>query len=182
MPMARAASTTRRVSEAVRASARAERRVKRLRRQVAVPLLLKGILDPRDARELGRRGDPGDERAGQLLLRHRAERRAALELLGQGRRRRLVQPTHQHPGGDEVLLTEAGNDATEPFEDVGHSEDARSQLDKLFIGTLADPENLPKRAGKASDMASEGSSSALYIALIAGLVAVAGYFLLNKSK
>lgn len=88
----------------------------------------------------------------------------------------------QHPGGDEVLLTEAGNDATEPFEDVGHSEDARSQLDKLFIGTLADPENLPKRAGKASDQASEGSGSALYIALIAGLVAVAGYFLLNKSK
>lgn len=47
---------------------------------------------------------------------------------------------------------------------------------------LADPENLPKRAGKASDMASEGSSSALYIALIVGLAAVAGYFLLNKSK
>ncbi|WFD14277.1 hypothetical protein MARU1_000278 [Malassezia arunalokei] len=88
----------------------------------------------------------------------------------------------EHPGGDEVLLTEAGNDATEPFEDVGHSEDARSQLDKLFIGTLADPENLPKRAGKASDMVSEGSSSALYIALIVGLVAVAGYFLINKSK
>ena len=61
---------------------------------------------------LGRRGNhlPGahplpdqlvdavlDERAGQLLLRHRAERRAALEFLGQGRRRRLVQPTHQRP-------------------------------------------------------------------------------------
>lgn len=31
-------------------------------------------------------------------------------------------------------------------------------------------------------MVSEGSSSALYIALIVGLVAVAGYFLINKSK
>ncbi|WFD43820.1 hypothetical protein MPSI1_002485 [Malassezia psittaci] len=45
----------------------------------------------------------------------------------------------QHPGGEEVLLTEAGKDATEPFEDVGHSEDAREDLRKLQIGILSDP-------------------------------------------
>ncbi len=38
-----------------------------------------------------------DERAGQLLLRHGRQGRAALELSGQRRRRRLVQPAHQRP-------------------------------------------------------------------------------------
>lgn len=44
-------------------------------------------------------------------------------------------PTHpQHPGGDEVLFGEAGRDATEAFEDVGHSDEAREILDKYYVG------------------------------------------------
>lgn len=31
----------------------------------------------------------------------------------------------QHPGGEEVLLDQAGKDGSESFEDVGHSSDAR---------------------------------------------------------
>ena len=38
----------------------------------------------------------------------------------------------EHPGGEEVLREQAGNDATENFEDVGHSSDAR-ELSKTFI-------------------------------------------------
>ncbi|KIJ49574.1 hypothetical protein M422DRAFT_27942 [Sphaerobolus stellatus SS14] len=40
----------------------------------------------------------------------------------------------EHPGGDEVMLAEAGKDATEAFEDVGHSDEAREILQKLYIG------------------------------------------------
>ncbi|WVN90412.1 uncharacterized protein L203_105648 [Cryptococcus depauperatus CBS 7841] len=40
----------------------------------------------------------------------------------------------EHPGGDEVLLEEAGRDATEAFEDVGHSDEARKMLPKMFLG------------------------------------------------
>lgn len=39
-------------------------------------------------------------------------------------------------GGEEVLLDVGGQDATEPFEDVGHSDEAREILDGLLVGTL----------------------------------------------
>ncbi|XP_078256919.1 cytochrome b5 type B isoform X1 [Rhinoraja longicauda] len=42
----------------------------------------------------------------------------------------------EHPGGEEVLFEQAGGDATESFEDVGHSSDAREMLKQYFIGEL----------------------------------------------
>lgn len=46
----------------------------------------------------------------------------------------------QHPGGEEVLLEQAGKDATEAFEDVGHSTDARELMNKFKVGELVDSE------------------------------------------
>jgi cytochrome b involved in lipid metabolism len=43
----------------------------------------------------------------------------------------------QHPGGMDVLLENAGKDATRAFADVGHSNDAKKQLADLAIGKLA---------------------------------------------
>jgi len=40
----------------------------------------------------------------------------------------------EHPGGDEVLLGECGRDATEAFEDVGHSDEAREMLKQYLVG------------------------------------------------
>ncbi|KAL4081457.1 cytochrome b5-like heme/steroid binding domain-containing protein [Scleroderma yunnanense] len=40
----------------------------------------------------------------------------------------------EHPGGDEVILSEAGKDATDAFEDVGHSDEARDLLPGMLIG------------------------------------------------
>ncbi|KAH7926778.1 cytochrome b5 [Leucogyrophana mollusca] len=40
----------------------------------------------------------------------------------------------EHPGGDEVILAEAGKDATEAFEDVGHSDEARELLPAMLVG------------------------------------------------
>ncbi|XP_053555456.1 cytochrome b5 isoform X2 [Bombina bombina] len=42
----------------------------------------------------------------------------------------------EHPGGEEVLFEQAGYDATESFEDVGHSIDAREMLKQYYIGDL----------------------------------------------
>lgn len=46
----------------------------------------------------------------------------------------------QHPGGEEVLLEQAGKEATEAFEDVGHSTDARELMKKYKIGELVEAE------------------------------------------
>ncbi|RXM28485.1 Cytochrome b5 [Acipenser ruthenus] len=42
----------------------------------------------------------------------------------------------EHPGGEEVLGEQAGGDATESFEDVGHSTDAREMTSTYLIGEL----------------------------------------------
>ncbi|KAI4326386.1 hypothetical protein MLD38_031707 [Melastoma candidum] len=49
-----------------------------------------------------------------------------------------------HPGGDEVLLTSTGKDATDDFEDVGHSSSARAMLDEYYIGEI-DLSTIPAR-------------------------------------
>ncbi|KAM7262583.1 hypothetical protein ACFE04_000266 [Oxalis oulophora] len=41
-----------------------------------------------------------------------------------------------HPGGDEVLLSATGKDATDDFEDVGHSSSARAMMDELYVGEI----------------------------------------------
>jgi len=42
----------------------------------------------------------------------------------------------EHPGGEEVLLEAAATDATDAFEDVGHSSDAQEQRKKYLIGVV----------------------------------------------
>ncbi|KAJ1503210.1 hypothetical protein HMI54_008322 [Coelomomyces lativittatus] len=42
----------------------------------------------------------------------------------------------EHPGGEEVILELAGNDATEAFEDVGHSDSAKDLLKTFYVGDL----------------------------------------------
>ncbi|KAJ3293657.1 Cytochrome b5 type B (outer mitochondrial membrane) [Borealophlyctis nickersoniae] len=42
----------------------------------------------------------------------------------------------EHPGGEEVLLEQAGVDATDAFEEIGHSDDARDLLKTMYKGDL----------------------------------------------
>ncbi|KAI9887741.1 MAG: hypothetical protein M1823_000490 [Watsoniomyces obsoletus] len=49
----------------------------------------------------------------------------------------------EHPGGEEVMMDVAGQDATEAFEDVGHSDEAREILRGLMIGELKRVERDP---------------------------------------
>lgn len=42
-----------------------------------------------------------------------------------------------HPGGIEILVGEVGKDATQVFEDVGHSDEAREFLERLIVREIA---------------------------------------------
>ncbi|XP_076654410.1 cytochrome b5 isoform X2 [Halictus rubicundus] len=44
----------------------------------------------------------------------------------------------KHPGGGEILMQVGGEDATEPFEDLGHSSYARKMMVEYEIGEIED--------------------------------------------
>ncbi|XP_068962327.1 cytochrome b5-like [Petaurus breviceps papuanus] len=48
----------------------------------------------------------------------------------------LTKFLEEHPGGEEVLREQAGADATENFEDVGHATNARELSKTYIIGEL----------------------------------------------
>ncbi|GFN93009.1 cytochrome b5 [Plakobranchus ocellatus] len=69
----------------------------------------------------------------------------------------------EHPGGEEVLIEEAGRDATEAFEDVGHSTDARELMQDYFIGDLHPDDRSTKtyatNTGPTGTVSTQNSSS-----------------------
>lgn len=80
----------------------------------------------------------------------------------------------EHPGGEEVLLEQAGSYATEAFEDVGHSTDARELLQKYEIGELAEGDRETKSTKKSNVSYSSQSNGGLSGWLIPlGIAAIA---------
>ncbi|KAH6688277.1 cytochrome b5-like heme/steroid binding domain-containing protein, partial [Plectosphaerella plurivora] len=81
----------------------------------------------------------------------------------------------EHPGGEEVLLDVAGQDSTEAFEDVGHSDEARETLEALYVGELkrqpGDPSPSKTAYGATtSSSKSSGDSTGFGIGLYAVLL------------
>ncbi|XP_044055833.1 cytochrome b5 isoform X2 [Siniperca chuatsi] len=81
----------------------------------------------------------------------------------------------EHPGGEEVLLEQAGADATESFEDVGHSTDAREMLLQYYIGEV-NMDDRKKDTEKEVHDTNSGESSSwttwLILAIAATIVGV----------
>ncbi|XP_071494324.1 cytochrome b5-like [Diadema antillarum] len=69
----------------------------------------------------------------------------------------------EHPGGEEVLIEQAGGDGSESFEDVGHSSDARELMKDYHIGELADEDKFKPntRVSAAIGNSSESQGSFL---------------------
>ncbi|VDC06158.1 unnamed protein product [Peniophora sp. CBMAI 1063] len=82
----------------------------------------------------------------------------------------------EHPGGDEVILTETSKDATEAFEDVGHSDEARALLPDMLVGDFEKDSELktkapPSASNVAAEKAVQQASNAMYFVPMAVLVA-----------
>uniref|UniRef100_A0AC35U316 Cytochrome b5 heme-binding domain-containing protein n=1 Tax=Rhabditophanes sp. KR3021 TaxID=114890 RepID=A0AC35U316_9BILA len=63
----------------------------------------------------------------------------------------LTKFLEEHPGGGEVILEQGGGDATEAFNDVGHSSDAREMAKEYLIGTIALDDSSPSIPAKKED-------------------------------
>ncbi|TID18165.1 hypothetical protein CANINC_003906 [Pichia inconspicua] len=92
----------------------------------------------------------------------------------------VTQYLDEHPGGEEVILDCAGDDATEAFDDIGHSEDAHEQLESLLIGELIGGVK-PKSASSDSSSGSGSDPNLALYAVIIAIIAAAAYFYLNQS-
>jgi len=82
----------------------------------------------------------------------------------------------EHPGGEEVLLEQSGTYATEAFEDVGHSTDARELMEDYYLGELPEEERESKstRTPVGTGVADgEGGSSFLSYIVPLGIAVIA---------
>jgi len=65
----------------------------------------------------------------------------------------------EHPGGEEVLLEQAGREATEAFEDVGHSTDARDMMEEYKIGEVKEEDKEKLKSMQQNSMSSSKAQS-----------------------
>ncbi|XP_052583506.1 cytochrome b5 type B isoform X4 [Peromyscus californicus insignis] len=98
----------------------------------------------------GGNGEGSDPSVTYFRLEEVAKRNSAEEtwMVIHGRVYDITRFLSEHPGGEEVLLEQAGADATESFEDVGHSPDAREMLKQYYIGDVHPSDLKPKGSNK----------------------------------
>lgn len=89
----------------------------------------------------------------------------------------------EHPGGDEVLLSATGKDATDDFEDAGHSNSARETMEEYYIGDI-DPSSFSSKptvkqahnnSGKTIDSATKLLPFAIPLAFLGLAIVVCIY-------
>lgn len=51
----------------------------------------------------------------------------------------LTEWLNFHPGGRDVLLSVAGQDATEHFQEIGHSPFAKEKMTQFLVGVVVEP-------------------------------------------
>lgn len=95
------------------------------------------------------KGQGGESSVTYYRLEEVAKRNSPkdLWLVIHGRVYDITRFLNEHPGGEEVLLEQAGVDASESFEDVGHSSDAREMLKQYYIGDVH-PSDLKPGSGR----------------------------------
>ena len=88
-----------------------------------------------------------------------------------------------HPGGAEVMLDVAGQDADEFFEDIGHSKEAREELKKYLIGSLKIDEATKKKMEEEKAKKAAAKAGGFPVIPLVGIVlAVAAYLYVSSQS
>ncbi|KAL8280036.1 hypothetical protein RQP46_007617 [Phenoliferia psychrophenolica] len=103
-----------------------------------------------------------------------------LHLLIHGKVYAIAKFCDEHPGGDDVLFSEAGRDGTEAFEDVGHSDEAREILDKYLVGTCSEVPSKAEAKTRGVGSANTGQTYT-YLVPIIGVALYIGYQYYTKN-
>lgn len=96
-----------------------------------------------------------------------------------------------HPGGVEIVMDLAGQDSTEDYDDVGHSDEANGMLVDYYIGEInqdsrdaskanAIQKPKPKIEIQVSDRNEEESSNIFLYAGVGIAIAATAFFILRK--
>lgn len=103
----------------------------------------------------------------------------------------VTQFVDEHPGGEEVLLDNAGKDATSAFTDVGHSNDAIELREGFLIGRVASTEPSPETTPPSEERkpiptqiktaASVAASLLVPVVVVVG-VAIGAYLIYRRYK
>ncbi|XP_020286091.1 cytochrome b5-like [Pseudomyrmex gracilis] len=95
---------------------------------------------------------------------------------------------NEHPGGEEVLIEQKGRDASDNFDDVGHSQDALELMKKYQVGVLVESEKTNKQPKKgwvsgynAKKTESDVKGTGLPLYLLLGGIAIVVALLIFKS-
>lgn len=93
----------------------------------------------------------------------------------------VTQFLNEHPGGEEVLLEQAGKDGSEAFEDVGHSSDARDLMVKYKVGEVVESERKPVKekttnwTSSTEDASNQSSLKSWILPVVLGIAATVIY-------
>lgn len=82
----------------------------------------------------------------------------------------------EHPGGEEVILDCAGTDATEAFNDIGHSDDAHDILKGLLLGKLEGGVTVAQKGVTSSSGSTDVSGLPTPVIAIGVLAIAAGVY------
>ena len=96
--------------------------------------------------------------------------------MGNGGSMGFCEQNFTFPG--EVLLDRGGKDATEDYEDVGHSNEARKTLNKYEIGEL--PPSEKTAVSESGGSGSGGSGLAMAVPILAIAVGLGYYFFMME--
>ncbi|KAH8804589.1 cytochrome b5-like heme/steroid binding domain-containing protein [Xylogone sp. PMI_703] len=89
---------------------------------------------------------------------------------------------HEHPGGLDLLIDQGGKDVTDLFDDAGHSNEAKTLLESLQIGSVEKYSSIKfsTPTGETSENETQpddlGSSFHLFMTILVILVSYTSFF------